>query len=86
MHDNRFPRQSKDKVIVFKMSMDLVVSGIDLVKHMQCGGDMENSWIMLDHVKRLQDWTTLAYNVYDSKHCKVFIIICCDMQSKDAMA
>lgn len=71
---------------MFKMSMDLVVSGVDLVKHMQCGGDMKKSWIMLDHVKCLKVWTTLACHVYDSKHCMGFIIICCDMQSEDAMA
>jgi hypothetical protein len=86
VHDSRFPGQSKDKVFVFKMSVDLAGSGVDLVKRMQCGGDMENSWIMFDHVKRLQDWTTMACHVYDSKHCKVLTIACCDMQSEDARA
>ena len=41
--DNKFPRQSKDKVFVFKMSMDLVGNGVDLIRHMQRGGDMKNS-------------------------------------------
>ena len=36
VHDSRFPEQSKDKIFVFKMS-------VDLVKHMQVGGYMENS-------------------------------------------
>jgi hypothetical protein len=32
------------------MSVDLPGSGVELVKRMQVGGDMENSWIMFDHV------------------------------------
>ena len=47
---------------------------------------MENSWIMFDHVKRLKDWTTLVCHVYDSKHCKVLNIVCCDMQYEDGTA
>ena len=41
---------------------------------------------MFDHVKRLQDWTTMTCHVYDCKHCKVLTIACCDMQSEDARA
>ena len=83
VHASRFPGQSKNKVFVFKMSVDLPGSGVDLVKRMQEGGDMENSWIMFDHVKRLKNWTTLACHLYDSKDCKVLTIACCDMQSED---
>ena len=43
VHGSRFPGQSKDKVFVFKMSVDLPGSGVELVKRMQVGGDMENS-------------------------------------------
>ena len=43
VHGSRFPGQSKDKVFVFKMSINLPRSSVDLVKHMQVGGDMENS-------------------------------------------
>ncbi len=68
------------------MSVDLPGSGVDLVKRMHEGGDMENSWIMFDHVKRLKDWTTLACHVYDSKYCKVLTIACCDMQFEDGVA
>ena len=50
VHGSRFPRQSKDKVFVFKMSIDLPGSGVELVKRMQVGGNMENLWIMFDHV------------------------------------
>ena len=34
VHGSRFPGQSKDKVFVFKMSVDLPGSGVDLVKRM----------------------------------------------------
>ena len=50
VHDNRFLGQSKDKVFVFKTFVDLAGSGVGLVRHMQHDGDMENSWIMFDHV------------------------------------
>ena len=83
IHANRFPGQSEDKGFVFKMSVDLLGSGVDLVKSMQVGGDMENSWIMFDHVKRLKDWATLVYHVYDSKYCKVLTIACRHMQFED---
>ena len=38
---------------------------------------------MLDYVKHVKDWTIIAYHVYSSRYCKVLIIACCDMQSKD---
>jgi hypothetical protein len=43
VHGSRFPGQSKDKVFVFKMYVDLPGSGVKLVKRMQVGGHMENS-------------------------------------------
>ena len=52
-HDSRFLGQSKNKVFVFKMLMDFVGNEVNMVKRMQCGGDMENLWIMFDHVKHL---------------------------------
>ena len=81
-----FLRQSKDKVFVFKMHVDLAGSGVDLVKHMQCGGNMENLWVMFDHVKILRDWTTMACHIYDNKYCKVLTITCCDMHLKNVQA
>ena len=54
-------------------------SSVDLVKCMHVGSDMENAWIIFDHVKCLKDWTTLACHVYDSKYCEVLTIACCDM-------
>ena len=38
---------------------------------MQPGGDLESSWIMFDHVKRVKHWTTMACHVYDSTYCRV---------------
>jgi hypothetical protein len=43
VYGSRFPGQSKDKVFVFKMSVDLPSSGVELVKRMQVGGNMKNS-------------------------------------------
>ena len=54
-HGSRFSRQSKDKMFAFNMSLDLPGSGVDLVKRMQVGRDMDYSWIMFDHVKCLKD-------------------------------
>ena len=53
------------------MFVDLLDSGVELVKKMQVGRNMENSWIMFDHVERLKYWTTMIYHVYDSRYCKV---------------
>ena len=54
-HGSRFPGQSKDKICVFIISVDLPGSGVDLVKPMQVGGDVEISWIRSDHVKHMKD-------------------------------
>ena len=86
VHGNRFPRLSKDKVFDFKMFVNLPSSGVKLVKKMQVGGNMENSWIMFDHVKCLIDWTTMACHVYANRYYKVLTIACCDMQSEDGAA
>jgi hypothetical protein len=36
------------KVFFFKMLVDGVAKGVNLVKQMQLGGDLENPWIMFD--------------------------------------
>ena len=36
--------------------------------------------------KRVENWTTMASHVYDSKYCKVMIVAIFDLQSKDAEA
>jgi hypothetical protein len=43
---------------------------------------MENAWMMFNHVKHVQGWTTMAYHAYDLVYCKVMTIAVCDMQSK----
>jgi hypothetical protein len=43
VHGSRFLSQSKDKVFVFKMYVDLPSSDVALVKMMEVGGDIENS-------------------------------------------
>lgn len=85
-HGRRYPRQSKDKVFVFKMSMDLSYKGVNLVKWTHVAGVMENTWIIFNHVKILKELTTIACQVYDNIYCKVLMIECCNMQSKDIVA
>jgi hypothetical protein len=58
-------------------------SGVDLVRRMQPGGDLENAWMMSDHVNRVKGWTTMADHVYDGTYQRVMTISCCDFQSKD---
>jgi hypothetical protein len=79
-----FPGQGKDKVYLFKMSEEGPRSGVDLVRQMQPGGDLQNSWCMFDHVKRVKGWTLMAAHVYDPEFCQVQTICVCDMMSEDA--
>ncbi len=37
---------------------------------------------MFDHVKHVQEWTTMAYHIYDLVYYKVLAITINDMQSK----
>ena len=76
-------RDDADKVFVFKMSEVGPGSGVDLVRRMQPGGDLENAWIMFDHVKRVKGWTTMATHVYDGTYQRVMTISCCDFQWED---
>ena len=88
VQESKFPGQQTniDKVFIFKMSEVGPASGVDLVKRMQPGGDLECAWVMFDHVKRVKDWTTMACHVYDSIYCKVMTIAMCDMQIEDCSA
>jgi hypothetical protein len=79
MHGNVIPGQGMDKVYVFKMLVEKPGSGVDLVKCMQLGRDLENAWLMFDNVKRVQEWTTMVCHVYDAAYCKVMTITECDM-------
>ena len=88
IQNNMFPGQGDDaaKVYVFKMSEVGPGSGVDLVKRMQTGGDLEDAWIMFDHVRRVRDWVTMACHVYDPTYCRIMTIAACDMQSEDTAA
>jgi hypothetical protein len=88
VQENKFLGQGSDadKVFVFKMSEVGSGSGVDLVKRMQPGRDLEVAWIMFNHVKRVKQWTTMAYHVYDSAYCRVMTIVVCNMQSEDVVA
>ena len=82
---NMFPGQGDDSdiVFIFKMSEVGPGSGVDLVARMQPGRDLELAWIMFDHIKRVTNWTTMAYHVYDSTYQRVMTIACCDFQLED---
>ena len=85
IHDCVFPKR-RDLVYLFKMSSCGAGSGIDLVKRMQPGEDLENEWIIFDHVKRMKEWTTLGIYVYDPVYRKVMTIAVCDTKSEIAEA
>jgi hypothetical protein len=61
------------------MSINGMGSGASLVTQMQPIRDLQNIWIMFDHVKRVASWTIMAYHVYDLVYCKVMTIAICDM-------
>ncbi len=88
VQESKFPGQGLevDKVFVFKMSEVGPSNGVDLVKQMQNGGDLQDAWVMFNHVKRVKGWTTMACHVYHSQYCRVMTIAMCDMQSKDCAA
>ena len=82
---NMFPgqRDDSDKVFIFNMFEVGPTSGVDLVRRMQSGGELEHAWMMFDPVKSVTNWTTMACHMYDSSYQRVLTIACCDFQSKD---
>jgi hypothetical protein len=62
---NIFPSQgsNSDKVFLLKIIEVGPGSSVDLVKRMQPSGDLQNAWIMFNHIKRVKKWTTMACNV-----------------------
>jgi hypothetical protein len=70
-------------MFVFKMSEVGPANGVDLVRRMQPGEDLENAWIMSDHVKLVKGWTTMAAHVYDGTYQRIMTISCCDFQLED---
>jgi hypothetical protein len=87
IQDSCFLRQMVgQKVLLFKMSLYGLICGVDLVRCMQPGGDLQNCWLMFDHVKCVQEWTTVACHVYNLMYCKMFTIAIYNMQSKSTKA
>ena len=71
---NMFPSQGNDfdKVFIFKMSeVGPMCSGVDLFTRMQLDGDLELEWMMFDHVKLVNGWTTMACHVYNLTYLKI---------------
>lgn len=61
-------------------------SGVDLLKRMQPGEDLEYAWLTFDHVKRVKKWTIMGYYVYDPAYCRIMTIVIPNMQSQDVAA
>jgi hypothetical protein len=61
------------------MLTDKPGSGMDLIKRMQPGRDLKIAWLMCDHVKRVQEWTTMMCQVYNAACYKVMTIVVSDM-------
>jgi hypothetical protein len=66
-------------VFIFRMLINGVKSGVNLVTQMQPTRDLQNFWIMFDHVKCVIAWTTMACCVYNPIYYKVLNIYVCDM-------
>jgi hypothetical protein len=79
-------QQVRHKVYLFKMFVDGATSRFDLVRQMQSSDNLQNTWMMFDHVKCVQGWTTMACHVYNPVYCKVTMIMVSDMQSMDTKA
>jgi hypothetical protein len=82
IHDSVFPGQGQKKVYLFKMLVHGPESGVDLVRRMLPGGDLQIFFVIFDHVKRVKPWTTIACHVYDSTYYKEMTIAVCDMQTE----
>lgn len=85
VYGSHFLNQSKDKLFLFKMVVDFLATGVEIVNCIHARRCMENSWIIFNHVKGLKDWTKMACHVYNTKYCKVFTYICCDMQFEQTL-
>lgn len=77
---------SSYKVFLFKMSTNGVNSEMGFIAQMQSKGDLENSWIMFDHVKHVIGQTTMVCHVYDLTYCKIVTIAIFDMQFENIEA
>ncbi len=83
IQDIVFCGQGVPKVYFFKMSTHGPINGVDIVMCMQSRRDLENVWMMFDHVKCVQGLTTMGCHVYVMAYCKVLTIGICDRQSEN---
>lgn len=70
VHSGRVLGQSKDTICVFETLVGILGSGVEFVKRMQVRRDMGNLLIMFDHIKHVNNQTTMACHVYASKYVK----------------
>jgi hypothetical protein len=66
IQENKFPGQGSDldKVFVLKMSKVGPRSGVHLVNRMQPRGDLEDAWIIFDHVKCVKPWLAMSLTLH----------------------
>jgi hypothetical protein len=82
-----FGQQVGQKVYLFKMSMNGAAFEFDLVQRMQLGDDLQNAWMMFNHIEHVQGWMNMVCHIYyNLVHCKVMKIAFYDMKSKDMKA
>jgi hypothetical protein len=53
---------------------------------MQSNDDLQNAWMMFDHVKHVIGWMIMACHIYNLAYCKIMTITICDMQFEDTEA
>jgi hypothetical protein len=86
IQDCLFPGQrGAGKVcFLFKMSTHGRRCGVDIVRRMSTDGcDLRKSWVVFDHVKRVEGSTTLAAHIYDPHYRGIMTIATCDMKAED---
>ncbi len=65
------------------MFVNGTMSKFDLLRQMQPNDDLQNAWMMFDHIKCVQGWMTMGCHIYNLVYYKVMMITVYDMQSED---
>lgn len=70
------------------MSLKGPGSGLDLIRRMQPGGDLQDSWVMSDVMHRMHEkqWCTMSAHVYDHLYRGLCTIFVCELVSEDTPA
>ena len=82
----RFPGQGSatDFPFIFKMLVKGHGSGLDLLKRMRPGEDLEGTWVMFDVMHRIKDgWLTLSAHVYDHNYRALCTIWTCELKAEN---